>query len=89
MVDGWSRRTLGVVYIMFQVVTYGTSYKPNMKALPLFRLRFFFVCVLIFAFLFTFSFLFAFCFFVCVFFFYLRFEFFNLHFFCSRFLLFV
>ena len=40
MVDGWSRRTLGVKYIMIKVIFYGTSYGPNMSALLLFCLHF-------------------------------------------------
>ena len=33
-----SKRTLSVVYIVYKVETYGTSYGPNMNALPIFRL---------------------------------------------------
>ena len=39
MVDGRSRRTLGVIYVMFKVVMHGMSYGPNMNCV------FFFVCV--------------------------------------------
>ena len=30
----WSKRTLGVEYTVFKVVTDGTSYGPNMNTLP-------------------------------------------------------
>ena len=39
MVDGRSRRTLDVIYVMFKVVMYGMSYGPNMNCV------FLFVCV--------------------------------------------